>query len=45
VLEPLLGRPVPVPPPLAATLARPARAEPMAADEQALDRWLREWPA
>jgi threonine synthase len=41
VLEPLLGQPVPVPPPLAAMLDRPAWAEPIAPDEAALARWLR----
>ena len=41
VLEPLLGQPVPVPPPLAAMLDRPAQAEPLAPDEATLDRWLR----
>ncbi|WP_082190071.1 threonine synthase [Frateuria defendens] len=41
VLEPLLGRPVPVPPSLAAMLARPARAAPLAAEDEALRTWLR----
>jgi threonine synthase len=45
VLEPLLGRPVPVPPALRTMLDRPAQAEPLAADEAALDRWLRGWHA
>jgi len=42
VLEPLLGYAVPVPPVLDAMLQRPAQATPMAADERALERWLRE---
>jgi len=42
VVEPLTGRPVPVPAALAAMLQRPASAEPMAADDEALKRWLRE---
>ena len=41
VLEPLLGRPVPVPQALAAMLERPAQAEPIAADDEALKRRLR----
>lgn len=36
VVEPLVGHAVPVPPPLAALLARPAHAEPMAATLEAL---------
>ena len=36
VVEPLIGRAVPIPPALAALLARPARAEPLAADYAAL---------
>ncbi|MEI7036858.1 threonine synthase [Fulvimonas yonginensis] len=40
VLEPLLGHPLAVPPTLAAMLARPARAEPLAADPGALRDWL-----
>ena len=36
IVEPLLGEAIPVPPALAALLARPAFAEPMAADAQAL---------
>ncbi|HZX91708.1 MAG TPA: threonine synthase, partial [Rudaea sp.] len=36
VIEPLIGRPVDVPEPLAALLARPALAEPMAAAYPAL---------
>jgi len=43
VLEPLLGQSVPVPPSLRAMLDRPSRAEPLAADEAALHRWLRRW--
>ena len=43
VLEPLLGRQVPVPPALAAMLARPAHAQPLAAEEGALAAWLRAW--
>ena len=42
VVEPLLDRPLPVPPALAAMLQRPAGAEPMAATDEALRRWLRE---
>jgi len=41
VLEPLLDRPVPVPPSLRAMLDRPVRCEPLAAEQAALDRWLR----
>jgi threonine synthase len=40
VVEPLIGHPVPVPPSLAALLERPARAEPLAAEPEALRRWL-----
>ncbi|UGB37959.1 threonine synthase [Frateuria soli] len=40
VLEPLLGRAVPVPPTLAGMLARASRAEPLAADPVALAAWL-----
>jgi len=40
VVEPLIGRPVAVPPALAAMLQRPAMAQPMAADERALREWL-----
>jgi threonine synthase len=40
VVEPLIGHPVPVPPPLTALLERPARAEPLAAEPEALRRWL-----
>jgi threonine synthase len=36
IVEPLIGEPVPIPPALAALLARPSRAEPLAADYQAL---------
>ncbi|EIL96060.1 threonine synthase [Rhodanobacter sp. 115] len=42
VVEPLADRAVPVPPALAAMLQRSASAEPMAADDEALKRWLRE---
>lgn len=41
IVEPLLGRPLPVPPALAALLARPARAEPLANEAAALYRVLR----
>jgi threonine synthase len=41
VVEPLAGRSVPVPPALALMLQRPACAEPMAADDMVLRRWLR----
>jgi len=44
VVEPLVGRPVPVPAALAAMLARPAEAEPLAAEVEALKRWLRDSP-
>ncbi|RDZ26155.1 threonine synthase [Lysobacter silvisoli] len=41
IVEPLVGHPVPPPPPLAASLAQPASAEPLAADYGALrDRLL-----
>jgi threonine synthase len=40
VVEPLIGHPVPVPAPLATLLERPARAEPLAAEPEALRRWL-----
>jgi threonine synthase len=43
VVEPLVGHPVPVPPALAAMLARPASAEPLAADAGPLARILRDW--
>ncbi|KAB2900487.1 MAG: hypothetical protein F9K31_04810 [Dokdonella sp.] len=36
IVEPLVGAPVPAPAPLAAMLARPAHAEPMANDYDAL---------
>ena len=42
VVEPLIGRRIPVPPALAAMLDRPAGAEPLAADDASLKRWLRE---
>ena len=41
VVEPLVGHPVPVPDALAALLARPARAEPLAAEDAALTAVLR----
>ncbi|HWX64926.1 MAG TPA: threonine synthase [Rhodanobacter sp.] len=40
VVEPLIGRPLAVPPALAAMLARPARAEPLSANDDALGAWL-----
>jgi threonine synthase len=40
VVEPLIGRPVEVPPALDAMLARSASAEPMAATAHALNAWL-----
>ncbi|WP_424680959.1 threonine synthase [Frateuria sp. YIM B11624] len=40
VLEPLLGRPIPVPPSLATMLARPAQATPVAAGDDMLKQWL-----
>ncbi|WP_266170867.1 threonine synthase [Dyella subtropica] len=40
VIEPLLGRPVPVPSALAAMLNRSAQAEPLEASDEALKRWL-----
>ena len=40
VVEPLLGRPLAVPPALAAMLARPASAEPLSANDKALGTWL-----
>ena len=42
VVEPLLGHPVDVPSALAAMLQRSASAEPLAAADAALERWLRE---
>ncbi|HUB88416.1 MAG TPA: threonine synthase [Dyella sp.] len=42
VVEPLIGKPVDVPPALAAMLQRPASAEPMKADDSALREWLLE---
>jgi threonine synthase len=42
VVEPLAGRPVPIPPALVAMLQRPSHAEPMPADDDALKRWLRQ---
>lgn len=41
VVEPLIGHPVGVPDALAAMLARPASAEPMADDDATLKAWLR----
>ena len=40
VVEPLIRRPINVPASLAAMLARPASAEPLAADDHALRHWL-----
>jgi threonine synthase len=40
VVEPLVGRPVTAPPALATMLKRPSKAEPIAADEEALRHWL-----
>ena len=45
LLEPLLGRPVPPPPALAAVLERPVRSHPMANDLAALRKELRNPPA
>ncbi|RUL76197.1 threonine synthase [Dyella choica] len=42
VVEPLIGRPVEVPPALAEMLRRSASAQAMAAEDQALQRWLLE---
>ncbi len=42
VVEPLIGRPVAVPTALARMLRRSASADPLAADDLALTRWLRE---
>ena len=42
VVEPLVGRSIPVPSALAAMLERPAEAEPLPAEHEALKRWLRE---
>ncbi|MEO7072002.1 MAG: threonine synthase [Rhodanobacter sp.] len=39
-IEPLVGHPVPMPPALAALLARPAHAEPLVATDAALRDWL-----
>jgi len=41
VVEPLLGQTVPLPAPLAAMLARPSRAQPLANDDVALRDLLR----
>lgn len=43
VVEPWVGRPVPLPDALAQMLARPSHAEPLAADEAALAERLRAW--
>jgi threonine synthase len=40
IVEPLVRHPVEIPPALAELLARPSRAEPLAADPGALRRWL-----
>ena len=40
VVEPLIGRPVDVPPALEAMLRRPAYADPLAASDAALKEWL-----
>jgi threonine synthase len=40
VVEPLIGRPIPVPGALATMLGRTSQAEPLAADDDALRRWL-----
>lgn len=40
VVEPLIGRTVPVPPALAAMLDRSAQAEPLEASDEALKQWL-----
>ncbi|WP_077443040.1 threonine synthase [Rhodanobacter sp. C05] len=40
VVEPLIGRSLPVPPALATMLARPACAEPLSANDTALRTWL-----
>lgn len=45
VLEPLFGHALQVPAALAAMLARPADAQPLPADNEALKRWLRQPPA
>lgn len=42
VVEPLIGKPVEVPPALAAMLRRPASAEPMVGEDVALREWLLE---
>lgn len=42
VVEPLIGRPLSVPPALAAMLARPAAARSLAAEDDALGDWLRQ---
>jgi threonine synthase len=40
IVEPLAGRPIPVPPALAAMLERPSHAEPIEASDAALRDWL-----
>ena len=40
VVEPLVGRSIPAPSALAAMLERPAEAEPLAAEDEALKHWL-----
>lgn len=44
ILTPLLGRDLPLPPALAACLARPTRAGWLAPGDDALGRWLRQLP-
>jgi threonine synthase len=44
VVEPLIGRAIPVPSTLATMLDRPAAAEPLAAQNKALKGWLRDTP-
>ena len=41
VVEPLIGKPLAIPPPLAAMLEKSAQAQPLDADEAALRAWLR----
>jgi threonine synthase len=45
VIEPLIGRSVPMPPTLGAMLGRPAHAEPLAAGDDRLKAWLLDGPA
>lgn len=40
IVEPLIGHSVPIPPTLAAMLARPAHAEPLEASDEGLKAWL-----